>query len=221
MQVISPDDLHADAGSSVCITGHRISKIRPFRDDKAYSWITAETVRLMLNRYIEMAYDHGYTGFFSGLATGVDLWAAGHVLDMRDSGKNIRLYGAMPFLKHARHHHGDWLELLRRAEYGADSVVCTCSDPEAVYMSSGPNSSLYRDRNYFMVEHSHAVIAFMDESAVRSGTGQTISYAKRRGRNVYMFSLDEVHRLIDDAGTDIRSIESAVGEMFDVFELGF
>ncbi len=70
-----------------CFTGHRPEKLG----------VPEWKVKAALQREIKAAILEGYTVFISGMARGVDLWAAELVLELRESGAAIRLICAVPY----------------------------------------------------------------------------------------------------------------------------
>ena len=68
--------------------------------------------------------------------------------------------------------------------------------------SSFTDPQIYRIRNYYMVDNSSVVIAFYNGSNTRSGTGQTLRYAKQLGRKIYSFSLEDVYELMEKTNCD-------------------
>ncbi|MBR1822810.1 MAG: DUF1273 family protein [Ruminococcus sp.] len=216
----SPDTAFIRPERTVCITGHREKSIVPFLDDPEYIHLTRSAVRLMLYRYIDMALEKGYTDFFSGLADGTDLWAAEYILIKKHKDPNIRLIGAMPFLKHSRFFSNESRSRLCDVEKGADCLILINSDPNIVYGKTsglGKSPDLYKDRNYFMVDNSAAVLAFFDERNPRSGTGQTVGYALRKGRNVRSFGLSDVYDVMNRARLDWKAISTLIRETENVF----
>lgn len=71
----------------VCFTGHRPEKLN--QPEKV---VIAE-----LEKAIRQAVADGFTTFISGMARGVDIWAAETVLRLRSDGAPIRLICASPF----------------------------------------------------------------------------------------------------------------------------
>ena len=63
----------------VCFTGHRPEKLTRFE------WL----IKKDLEKEIKKAIDDGLTVFISGMARGVDIWAAEIVLKLRDAGKPV------------------------------------------------------------------------------------------------------------------------------------
>jgi len=203
-----------DRSRTICFTGHREISIADYRNNPHSRHLTVASVRLMLCRYISMAVESGYTTFISGLAEGTDLWAADYVLCHKRRNPDIRLIGVMPYLKHSKYFRPSYRETLKNIELRADLLLSTEMNPDMVYGSNaGENRSpdLYRRRNYFMCDNSSAVIAFFDGANYRSGTAQTVSYAKRCGLPVYSFGTDDVFAAIDRAGgEDIHLIRDEI-----------
>lgn len=219
MPVVSASEYVPDRGRTVCITGHREKSILPYREDRLFSDITVGAVKLMLYRYIDMAAERGFTDFISGLATGADLWAAEYIIRKKNNDPRIRLIGAMPYLRHAERFPGSYRVLLESVERSADLLVTVNGDPDIVYGKHGSAAGLYRDRNYYMVDRSSAVIAFLNEGSFASGTSQTVNYAYRSGRLVCRFGLGDVYELIDRAGTDLRNIRRETAFLNNVFDI--
>ena len=213
----SPEAVTFRPEKTVCISGHREKSVVPYMNDPNNLHITRSAVKMMLYRYIDMALEKGYTDFISGLAEGTDLWAAEYILMKKEQDPELRLIGAMPFLRHSRFFHRNERALLKRVEKGADQLILINSDPNAVYSKNGANSGLYKNRNYFMVDNSSAVIAFFDESNPRSGTGQTVHYALRRGRIVRTFGLCDIYDIMDRTGCDFESLSDAIRAYENIF----
>lgn len=220
LPVMAPEDASFPAEKTICITGHREKSIVPYQDIPIYRELTVSAVKLMLCRYIDMAAEHGYEWFISGLATGTDLWAAEYIIRKKQTNSKIKLAGAMPYLRHAEHFPASQLRLLKEVEENCDCLISVSTDPQAVY-NKGFGRNLYRDRNYFMVDKSSAVIAFLDSGKSWSGTGQTVNYGYRTDRLIKSFGLDDVYRLIDESGPDIREISRYIAFLDNVFDLPF
>ena len=220
LPVILPDEVSLPQDKTICISGHREKSIRPYKGMSVYQPITTAAVRLMLYRYIDMAAAHGYEWFISGLATGTDLWAAEYILKKKANNGNIHLVGAMPYLRHSERFPADSKKLLKEVENGCDVLICVAPDPSIVY-NKGAGKNLYRDRNFFMVDRSLAVIAFLNEGEGFSGTQQTVNYAYRFGKVICRFSMDDVYHLMDEHGIDIRLLSREITFMDNVFDMPF
>lgn len=113
--------------------------------------------------------------FISGMARGVDIWAAEIVLRLRQEGLPIRLICASPYEGFERNWSSDWQRRYHAIMESADLVR---------YISSGYSRSCFQVRNEWMVNHSARVIACYN--GMPSGTKNTIDYANRMGVTVHL-----------------------------------
>jgi len=93
-----------------CFTGHRPEKLnRP--EAEIIAWLESE---------IRKAVDDGFVTFISGMARGVDIWAAEIVLRLRDEEFPIHLICASPFEGFERSWEESWrlryAEVMRKAD---------------------------------------------------------------------------------------------------------
>lgn len=70
-----------------CFTGHRPEKLN----------IPEEEVKYRLENAIKESINDGFTTFISGMARGVDMWAAEIVLKIKRKDDRIKLICAMPY----------------------------------------------------------------------------------------------------------------------------
>lgn len=144
----------------VCFTGHRPEKLD----------MSEGKVKSTLLREIMKSIKEGYTVFISGMARGVDMWAAEIVLELKEDNPDIKLIAAIPFegfeLKWSRDNQRQYNEILEKA----DLIKYIC--PKFSY-------SAYQIRNEWMVDHSSRVIAVFNGE--KSGTKNTIDYANKNG----------------------------------------
>ena len=203
------------AEKTACITGHRENGIVPYGNNEKYRRLTTLTVKYMLFHKIDEAIENGYNVFIDGLAVGTDLWSAEYIAEKKKNGSNIMLIGVMPFLRHADYFPKNYREMLKRIENSADYLITTCPDSEMVYKAGAGESSasLYRERNYFMVDNSSAVISFFNKERVRSGTAQTLNYARKKDRLILNFGLEEVYSTIRKSKGDISRIKQEIALM--------
>lgn len=143
----------------VCFTGHRPEKLTRFE------WL----IKKDLEKEIKKAIEDGLTVFISGMARGVDIWAAEIVLKLRDAGKPVRLICASPYEGFENRWEQDWKDRYNGILSKADHVVFVCK-----HYSRG----CFQIRNEWMVDHSARVIAVFNGE--KSGTKNTIDYAKRK-----------------------------------------
>lgn len=144
-----------------CFTGHRPEKLT--RSD---SEIKAE-----LRKEINLAVQDGFHVFITGMARGVDLWAAGIVLDLRRKDKTIKLICAIPYEGFETRWSDPWQRLYRKIRSHADLVRI---------LSDSYSGDVFQIRNEWMVDHSSRVIAVFNGQS--GGTKNTLDYAA--GQNV-------------------------------------
>ena len=144
----------------VCFTGHRPEKLRRIKPEIVKD----------LKKEILQATDEGFNVFISGMARGVDIWAAEIVLQLRADGKNVRLICACPYKGFEENWNIYWRLKYKSVLKEADYVKYVC--PEY-------SRGCFQIRNEWMVDHSAKVIAAFNGE--KSGTGNTVKYAARKG----------------------------------------
>ena len=146
-----------------CFTGHRPEKLS-VPETEVIAWLESE---------IRKAIDDGFVTFISGMARGVDIWAAEIVLRLRDEGKPIHLICASPFEGVERSWSDDWKQRYNAVLVQADLVKFICK---------GYSRACFQIRNEWMVDRSARVIALYNGEA--GGTRNTIAYANKVGVHV-------------------------------------
>ncbi len=141
-----------------CFTGHRPERLG----------MPESEVILGLKKEIRTAVADGFQTFISGMARGVDLWAAEIVLALRDEGAAVRLIYTSPYRGFENRWSREWQARYRRVMERADLVRFICP---------GYSRDCFQRRNEWMVDHSARVIAVYNGQP--SGTRNTIEYAKR------------------------------------------
>lgn len=146
-----------------CFTGHRPEKLsQPERK-----------IIAALDREIRAAVDDGFVTFISGMARGVDIWAAEIVLQLKKEGCPLHLICASPFDGFERSWPSEWQRRYRDVLAAADLVK---------YISPAYSPACFQIRNEWMVDRSARVIAVFNGE--RGGTKNTIDYAARKGVRV-------------------------------------
>ena len=143
-----------------CFTGHRPEKVS--RSEKE--------IRAALQSEIKQAVQAGFTVFITGMARGVDLWAAEIVLEQRKRNDAIKLICAIPHEGFETRWSAEWRQLYNYVRDHADLVRI---------IGKGYYSGVYQVRNEWMINHSARVIAVFNGQP--SGTKNTIDYAYRQG----------------------------------------
>ena len=144
----------------VCFTGHRPEKLtRP-------EWL----IKRDLKKEIRQAIADGLVVFITGMARGVDIWAAEIVIELRDSGQPLKLICACPYDGFETGWSQEWQRQYKEILSEADFVKYVCE---------GYSRSCFQIRNEWMVNHSARVIAVFNGE--KSGTKNTIDYAVKIG----------------------------------------
>ncbi len=147
-----------------CFTGHRPEKLA-FSEHK---------VKKLLEKAIELAIEDGYVTFITGMAIGVDLWAAEIVLEKKKTNNDLHLIAALPHLDFEKRWDKDTQKLYYYILENADIVKTISDHPyKACY---------YQKRNIYMVAHSNRVIAAFTGEV--GGTKNTIDHAQKEGVEV-------------------------------------
>lgn len=160
---------------TVCFSGHRPEKLPKEKQ-------LISDIKSLIYFSIYESINEGYTDFMSGLARGIDLWAALSVLELKQKNPHIRLIAVKPFQEHTNGFKGSELDDINKVIENADDIICT---------SPHYSKDAYAVRNKYMVEHSAKLIAFVNN--YRSGTGQTIRFAKNLGLKINIIDLKELH----------------------------
>ena len=144
-----------------CFTGHRPEKLS----------LPESEVKAELEKEIRLAIADGINVFITGMAPGVDIWAAEIVLELRKKEElSLKLIAASPHPGFENRWSIEWQKGYAAVMAKADFIKEVCS-----HYSRG----CYQIRNEWMVDHSARVIAVWNGSP--SGTKNTIMYAKRKG----------------------------------------
>lgn len=146
-----------------CFTGHRPEKLG----------FSEWQIKAALEKEIRAAASVGYTVFISGMARGVDLWAAELVLDLRERGEGVRLVCALPYPGFESRWEQGWREKYEDILKWADFVKIICPQYD---------KSCFQRRNQWMVDHSSRLIAVYN--GTRGGTRNTLEYAEACGLSV-------------------------------------
>ena len=157
----------------VSFTGHRPDKISGWKTNPEKVELT---LRSALAVEVERLAGHGAHTFMSGMAPGVDLWAADEVLRLRQEGRiggDVRLVLAIPYPNFERS-----FGVCYRALY--ESIVARAD--EVVYVSRGYHHGCYALRNDFLADRADIIVAYYE--GVDGGTRYTIHRAQRGGKGV-------------------------------------
>ena len=150
-----------------CFTGHRPEKL--FLENDGIETVEKE-IKSRLRIAVRDAVEDGLTTFITGMARGLDLWAADVVLEEKENNPDIKLICAVPFegfekrwnIKEQMHYQA----VLEKADFV--KIVC-----------EHYTKSCFQVRNVYMVDRVSRVIAAFNGTP--GGTRNTIMYAKKCG----------------------------------------
>ena len=165
-----------------CFSGHRPEKLCGSGDLNS-----PELRRLLsvLRLAIENAVEEGYTTFLTGMARGIDMWSARFVLELKVKHPNLQLVCAIPYK-------GQNKSLKGAEKFDYNYIIESAND--VICLSEVYTKTCMKDRNYFMVDNSSKLIAVV--SNYRSGTGQTINYARKKLLDTKIIDTNENNSLI-------------------------
>ena len=123
-----------------------------------------------LEEKIREAIDDGFVTFISGMAWGVDIWAAEIVLRLKAEGHPIHLVAAVPYEGFERGWDDDWKRRYYAVLSAADLVKYICDHY---------HHGCFQIRNEWMVDRSARLIAAY--TGEKGGTKNTVDYATRKG----------------------------------------
>ena len=138
-------------------TGHRPEKINR----------SVTEVQEALRYSIYQSIEDGFAVFITGMARGVDLWAAEIILDLRKK-QDIRLICAVPFEGFETQWSSEWKKIYRSVLKRADFVYV---------VGKTYSHDIFSRRNMWMVNHAKRIIAVYDGTP--GGTRNTIAYAHK------------------------------------------
>lgn len=160
-----------------CFTGHRPQNL-PWGFNEADP--RCAVLKKRIGSVIQyLAVEKGVTHFFSGMALGTDTWSAELVIRYRNRHpeQRITLEAVLPCQDQA-----DKWHLAAKERYQA--LLRECDVITALQERYSPGC-MHR-RNRYMVERSCYVTAVWDGGP--SGTGVTVGYAKRLGKNIIILA---------------------------------
>lgn len=157
----------------VCaFTGYRPHKL-PFGDDESHPDCERLKQRLFCET-LRLTWE-GVCTFISGMARGVDMWAAEIVLQLRETlpSREIQLWAAIPYDRQANgwslEEHARYRGILERVD-------------RVEFISHNYFNGCLQMRNRWMIDQSTHLIAVYDGQP--GGTKSTLDYARRKGLEI-------------------------------------
>ncbi len=156
---------------SCALTGHRPKKF-PWGYDETD--VRCIALKKALTEQIVKLVDAGYTDFLSGMAEGVDIWAALAVLALKKENPTLKLHCVLPCEGQADKWSASARELYFLILEQADFVV---------YVSREYSKDCMLKRNRYLVDHAACLLAIYN-GEWRGGTAMTVRYARKLKREV-------------------------------------
>lgn len=166
MILVEPDELDIAKDATVAFTGRRADKLPWERDAEVRCLIFLKN----LQDAIENEYKNGKRFFISGMANGVDSYAAEAVLSMKRQYPDIELVCVFPYAKN----------------HITENVFYKQCD-KAVVLSEDYFEGCMQRRNRYMVSHASTLIACY-EGGYLGGTGMTVRMAEKAGLDIVIIN---------------------------------
>ncbi|MBQ2697362.1 MAG: DUF1273 family protein [Clostridia bacterium] len=169
--------------STACsFTGHRPERLGIRRDD---ALSRRQLEERLWNEIVRLHREEGVAHFFSGMARGVDLWAARLVLWLQKGSPSVTLHCILPCQEQDK----GWPEadsrLYHKILLEATEVVCLSDLPYT--------PGCMQARNRYLVERAETLLAVYD-GAPGGGTAYTVDYAHRLRRRIVLLPPTEPPR---------------------------
>lgn len=167
--------------NACCFTGHRPIKLLWGYDEEREGCIL---LKRKLAVQIEEMRRKGVVTFYTGMAQGVDVWAAEAVLALKLTypQEGIRLIAVIPYEGQANRWSADY-----RERYF--NILADVDDD--VLLHPHYTRGCMHERNCYMVDHSTRLIAVFNGEA--GGTRNTVEYARKKGLEIVTIHLRDVN----------------------------
>ncbi len=162
---------------TLCFSGHRPEKL-PFKGEIDSPEIKALMSILFLE--IEAAVKEGYENFITGVAKGIDIWAAKYIIMLKRDYPDLKLICAVPY-----QNYGDGWKGYDKWDL---NWVFDNAD-EKINVSPFYSKICMKIRNEYMVDRSSKLIAVVND--YKSGTGQTIRYAQKNNLDIKIINANQ------------------------------
>lgn len=157
--------------NTCAFTGHRPNRF-PWKENESDPRCVA--LKAVLMEQIMALSKAGVTDYFTGGAAGVDCWTAWMVLELREKNPALKLRCILPYEGQA----DGWSDSARERY---DSILKRADSVD--YVSRDYYDGCMIDRNHQLVEAAGLLLAVYN-GVRRSGTGSTINYARKLGREI-------------------------------------
>lgn len=167
--------------NSCAITGHRPTRFK-WKYQEHYAG--CKRLKKRLRDQFALLYEQGVRRFYVGGALGVDMWAGEILLRMKEQPeyRDLNLQLVLP----CEGHDYKW-DKRNKTRMAFLRTHCTAT----MIVSDGLSPEDFRERNEYMVDHADVLMAVYDnDRSIRSGTGMTVNYAKKKGLPIILIHPD-------------------------------
>ena len=176
---------------SCAFTGHRPARFSFGYNEKDEKCLK---IKALMSERVRALIAGGVTDFYSGMALGVDQWAAEIVLEMKKTNPNFRLIAVRPCETQA----DSWSVEQRERHF---NTLALCDD--VVTLQARYTRSCMFERNRYLIDHAGYLLAVYDGGS-DGGTAYSVNYAKQQGRKIIVIHPDtlEISSWVHGAGGD-------------------
>jgi uncharacterized phage-like protein YoqJ len=171
-----------DKQKTCCFSGHRPGKLS-FGYDEGHP--ACLRLKVSLIGEIDKRREEGVTTFLTGMAQGIDMIAAGIMLDLKRAypAENIRLIAIVPYEGQADRWTAECRERYFTILSKADKVII---------LQKRYTDTCIQERNRYLVDASSHLIAVL--SGIKGGTKYTVDYAIKKGLDVVVINPDTLKK---------------------------
>ncbi len=167
-----------DTIHSCAFTGHRPKSFAFGYDESSPEFLA---LKAKLKNTIIQVCNAGCRTFYCGMAEGVDLWCGEIVLELQDHfDPPLNIVAVVPYLAQPK-------SMSRPNQIRYRKIMEKSSNRFLV--SSSYSKRCFEKRNRFMVDSADSLIAVLKVGNEMSGTGQTIRYAKKKNRRIFLIQV--------------------------------
>lgn len=163
---------------SCAFTGHRPARFRFGYDEDSKDCFALK--RALALQIENMAAYGSVTTFYTGMALGVDTWAAEIVLNLKDAWPGVKLVAVLP----CETQPDRWAAQQRQRYFG---ILARCDEVETLHTQFTPTCMM--ERNRWLVDHAGTLLAIYD-GGPKGGTAYTVRYAREMGRSIVIINPD-------------------------------
>lgn len=165
------------------VTGHRPTRFKWKYNENNNG---CKRLKKRMKEQFTLLYEKGVRRFYVGGALGVDMWAGEILLQMKElpDYKDIHLIVVLPFDGYNKTWDSQSKNRLQfLLNHSAENII--------VGQRTQAPAVCYKLRNYYMINHADCLLAVYDDNrSIRSGTGMTVNYARKRELKIKLIHPD-------------------------------